>query len=156
MPLYRTHDNERLKRRLSLTTGWWLNSGAARYLRRSPSLFGPPVTCSWHGTGFRRVYGRSHICNLFSLKRHGRLCSHISGFSLLSRHHNEIRQENVLHPFGLKAHAANDLFLLRSYLFCHYCDYTLHFSEPPDSFPSFKTRPSDRRDFPVFTPASQH
>ncbi len=104
----------------------------------------------------RPIYGRSPICNLFSLKRHGRLCSHISGFSLLSRHHNEIRQENVLHPFGLKAHAANDLFLLRSYLFCHYCDYTLHFSEPPDSFPSFKIRPSDRCDFPVFTPASQH
>ncbi len=151
-----------------------------RFLRRSPSLFGPPVTrllapSLWlalrasvnavqkrsprfcpRGTGFRRVYGRSPICNVFSLKRHGRLYSHISGFSLLSRHHNEIRQENVLHPFGLKAHAANDLFLLRSYLFCHYCDYTLHFSEPPDSFPSFKSRPSHWRDFPVLTPACQH
>ncbi len=33
-----------------------VNCAAARYLRRSPSLFGPPVTRSRRGTGFRRIH----------------------------------------------------------------------------------------------------
>ena len=44
LQLRRTHDKERFRCHLSLTTGWRLNYAATRCLRRSPSLFGPPIT----------------------------------------------------------------------------------------------------------------